>query len=116
MRQIADGTYYRNGMQATPTTGYAVGLEEGDAFATHYEDRSLFMFLAVLEKYPKANYVGVWTEKLGMSKNNPKGTKIVFDPIEIYQNLEVALRVAKRNNQKAIWDFSTGQEIPLFFK
>lgn len=113
MRQIADGTYYRNGMTATPTTGYAVGLEKGDAFATHSQDHTLFMFLAVLEKYPKANYVGVWTEKLGMSKNNPNGSKIVFDPIAIYQNIDVALRVAKRNNQKAIWDFSTGSEIPI---
>ena len=48
-----------------------------------------------------------------MSKNNPNGSKIVFDPIAIYQNIDVALRVAKRNNQKAIWDFSTGSEIPI---
>ncbi len=113
VRQILDGTYYRNGMMATPTHGYAVGLEKGDAFATHSEKHTLFMFLAVLEKYPTANYVGVWTEKLGMSKNNPNGSKIVFDPIAIYSNIEVALRVAKRNNQKAIWDFSTGSEIPI---
>lgn len=103
-------------MQATPTRGYAVGLEEGDAFATHSKDHTLFMFLAVLEKYPKANYVGVWTEKLGMSKNNPDASKIVFDPIEIIDDLGHALRLAKRNNQKAIWDFSTGTEIPLLLK
>ena len=98
-------------MTATPTTGYAVGLEEGDAFATHSQDHTLFMFLAVLEKYPKANYVGVWTEKLKKKKNNPNASKIVFDPIAIYSNIEVALRVAKRNNQNAIWDFSTNSEI-----
>jgi len=114
MRQIADGTYYRNGMPATPTTGFAVGLEKGDAFATHSKNHTLFMFLATLEKYPKANYIGVWTEKLGLSENNPKNTKIVFDPIAIYSNIEDALYMAKRNNQKAIWDFSTGKEIFVF--
>ena len=98
-------------MQATPTVGYAVGLEKGDAFATHSENHTLFMFLATLEKYPKANYIGVWTEKLGLSPNNPKNTKVVFDPIEIYEDISVALMIAKRNNQRAIWDFSTGKEI-----
>ena len=111
MRQVADGTYYRNGIPVTQTSGYAVGLAKGDAFATLSENHTLFGFCTILEDYPKAQCVGVWSEKLGLSTMPIHGTKIVFDPIVLIEDLSHALRLAKRNQQKAIWCFASGKEI-----
>lgn len=96
-------------MPVTQTSGYAVGLAKGDAFATLSENHTLFGFCTILEDYPKAQCVGVWSEKLGLSMNNR--TKIVFDPIVLIEDLSHALRLAKRNQQKAIWCFASGKEI-----
>lgn len=99
---ILDGTYTRYGEKVNKKMGYAVGLEKGDAFSTYLETETLFKFKQTQVKYPTAQYIGIWTRDSG---------EIVFDPIAIYGDIEVALRLAIKNEQEAIWDFKNEQEI-----
>ena len=102
--ETVDGTYERDGRRIDRETGYAVGLVKGDGFTTFDVKEIADKFYDTREKYPNAEYIGIWTRKNG---------QMVFDPIAIYENIKDAFKVATRNRQDAIWDFKEGKEITL---
>lgn len=104
MKETVDGTYERDGRRIDRETGYAVGMAEGDGFTTFDVKEIVDKFYDTRKKYPNAEYIGIWTRDNG---------EMVFDPVGIYENIEVALKVATRNKQDAIWDFKEGKEITL---
>jgi len=103
-KETVDGTYERDGRRIDRETGYAVGLAKGDGFTTFNVNEIMTKFSATRVNYPNAEYIGIWTRDNG---------EMVFDPVGIYENIEVALKVATRNRQDAIWDFKEGKEITL---
>jgi len=102
--ETIDGTYTRGGLAINRKTGYAVGIAEGDGFTTFDVKEIVAKFEETKRKYPFAEYIGVWTRENG---------EMVFDPVGIYEDLKVALKVGTRNHQDAIWDFKNEKEITL---
>ena len=104
MSQITDGTYEATSLEKLDLKrGYAVGMIVGTAYSVKDEARVPALMRATAIRYmPK--YVGLWTDKKGV-KN--------IDPVRVIYDLEVAKQIGRDNNQKCIWDFKNGVEIPL---
>lgn len=62
--------------------------------------------LDVKEQFPDAEYIGTWHDMLGDGQFH-------ISPTRVLKNVDDAFELARHNNQKAIYDFSTGKDIPV---
>ena len=104
MSQITDGTYEATSLEKLDfKRGYAVGMITGSAYSVKDEARVPTLMRATAIRYmPK--YVGLWTDAEQVKH---------IDPVRVIYDLEVAKQIGRDNNQKCIWDFKNGVEIPL---
>ena len=96
------GTFDRNLESVAPETGFAVGMVDGTHTILHLEDLESLdhSVMAILIQFPAA-FVGTWLND----------GKIHLDPVIIVQNRTDAIEMARKFNQKAIYNFSTGETI-----
>lgn len=96
------GTFDRNLELVTPEKGFAVGIFTGTFIIIDLEDleplNSTVSF--ILDEFPAA-YVGTWVND----------GKIHLDPVVIILDRTDAIEMAKKFNQKAIYNFETGETI-----
>ncbi|WLP85678.1 hypothetical protein [Mycoplasma seminis] len=88
--------------------GYAVGIKNYKTISVDFKnmtkDQENIISDSILE------IVNEFDEKIGVWYDE-KDKKLYIDKIKIYYNKKHALKIAKSNNQKAIWDFKHKKEI-----
>jgi hypothetical protein len=97
------GTFFPDGEAYSPESGYAVGQFSGtyalvplDDIPDNFDGAIKSLQLA----FPNL-FIGTWVHD----------GYIHIDPVEIVSNRANALAAARKRNQKAIYDFSTGETI-----
>jgi hypothetical protein len=105
---ISGGTFDNLGNEVKPNKGYAVGLK-GFSFPKmflincKYPTVTLCHYLIDNFKINKGSYIGFWVSN-----------EICYiDEVQILQDKNEALKLAKEKNQISIFDFETNKEIYL---
>ena len=83
-----------------PTEGYVVG--EKTLYKGPFPEVLNVKEIAALIKTSEGNFFGSWKDKDGL---------LYIDEVEIYHSLDVAVHVAKKRKEKAIYSLRSKEEI-----
>jgi len=102
------GTFGRDGIAVTPTSGYAVGVAVGtyERISPNPDAADIDMvWRHVAAEYPDAPYIGTW-------RASDDGY-VHVDPVTILADRDAAILLGRTFRQVAIWDFTDGTEVTL---
>ena len=86
-----------------PSSGYAVGIANGDGGITDIANGDLAYLLEQVERIYEPKFIGTWV----------CGDHIVVDPITIVPTIEEARAIGKITHQEAIYSFAEAKSITL---